>query len=109
MAEEINAVCDKETGGLAGEKFYKKKEVIMEKEIRCPRLGDEMALSYCLKESGDLPCSLIVRCWSPYCDINAFLKEILTSEQWDKFTNFQSNDKVTSLIELIELAKTKNE
>jgi len=84
----------------------------MEKEItgmqiRCPRLGDEMALSYCLRESDNLPCSLVVRCWSPYFDINAYLKEILTPEQWNKFNNFQPKNKVTNLIELIEAAKYK--
>jgi hypothetical protein len=80
---------------------------ITSKQIRCPRLGDEIALSYCLKESGDLPCSLVVRCWSPYFDINAFLKENLTPEQWNKFTSCRPNDKITSLIELIEAAKAK--
>jgi hypothetical protein len=54
---------------------------IIGKQIRCPRLGDEMGISYCLRESCDLPCSLVVRCWSPYFDINAYLKEILTPEQ----------------------------
>jgi len=33
----------------------------------------------------------------------------LQPRQWDKFNNFQQNDKVTSLIELIEAAKAKNE
>jgi hypothetical protein len=80
---------------------------ITSKQIRCPRLGDEIALSYCLRESGDLPCSLVVRCWSPYFDINAYLKEILTPEQWNKFNNFQPKNKVTNLIELIEAAKAK--
>ena len=80
---------------------------ITSKQIRCPRLGDEIALSYCLRESGDLPCSLVVRCWSPYFDTNAYLKEILTPEQWNKFNNFQPKNKVTNLIELIEAAKAK--
>jgi hypothetical protein len=77
------------------------------KLIRCPKLGDEMTFSYCVQESVDVPCSRIVRCWSSRFDVAAFLKEFLTPEQWNKFNNSQPNDKVSSLIELIEAAKAK--
>jgi hypothetical protein len=80
---------------------------ITSKQIRCPRLGDEIPFSYCLQESGDFPCSRIVRCWSPYFDIESSLKEKLTPGEWDIFINLQSKDKVTNLIELIETAKAK--
>jgi hypothetical protein len=80
---------------------------INNKQIRCPRLGDEISLSYCLKESGDMPCSRIISCWSPYFSIEGFLKEKLMPEKWDNFINFQSKDKIPSLIELIEKAKAK--
>ena len=83
------------------------KQEITNKQIRCPRLGDEIPFSYCLQESGDFPCSRIVRCWSPYFNIDYFLKEKLAPEKWDSFINFQSKDKVTNLIELIEAAKAK--
>jgi hypothetical protein len=77
------------------------------KQIRCPRLGDEITFSYCLQESGDFPCSRIMRCWSLFFNIEQFLKEAMTPEKWDKFINFQNKDKVTNLIELIEAAKAK--
>jgi len=77
------------------------------KLIRCPKLGDEMTLSYCLQESGDLPCARIMRCWVSCIDVESFLKEKLTPEQWEKFKNTQSKNKVVSLIELIEAAKSK--
>ena len=80
---------------------------ILNKKIRCPRLGDEIALAYCVKESGNLPCSRIVNCWSPFFDIESFLKKNLTPEKWNEFINFKPRDKVTSLIELIEAAKAK--
>jgi hypothetical protein len=80
---------------------------INNKLIRCPRLGDEITFSYCLQESGEFPCSRIVRCWSPFFDVESFLKEKLTSEKWNNFKNLQSRDKVISLIELIEAAKVK--
>ena len=83
------------------------KKEITSTQIRCPRLGDEMTLSYCLKESGDLPCSRIMRCWSHFFDVQSFLKKQLTPEKLDIFINFQPKDKVTSLIELVETAKGK--
>jgi hypothetical protein len=80
---------------------------INNKLIRCPRLGDEITFSYCLQESGDFPCSRIVRCWWSFFDVESLLKEKLTQEKWNSFTNLQSKDKVISLIELIEAAKAK--
>lgn len=83
------------------------KKELPEMLIRCPRLGDEMSFSYCLKESGSLPCSRIVQCWSPFIDVEGFLKKTLPSEQWTMFVNSQPKDKMTSLIEIIEAAKAK--
>ena len=80
---------------------------INNKLIRCPRLGDEITFSYCLQESGEFPCLRIVRCWSPFFDIEYFLEETLTLEKWNSFINSQARDKVISLIELIETAKAK--
>jgi hypothetical protein len=79
------------------------------KLVRCPRLGDEMAFSYCLQESGALPCSRIVSCWSVVFDVESFLHKNMTDRDWQKFNNAQPKDKVTSLIEIIEAAKRKNE
>jgi hypothetical protein len=78
-----------------------------DKLIRCPKLGDEMTLEYCLRESGELPCQRIVRCWSLSFDVESFLREKLTLEQYNSFVNAQQKEKVTSLIELIEAAKAK--
>jgi hypothetical protein len=82
---------------------------INNKLIRCPRLGHELTFSYCFQESGDFPCSRIVNCWSPFFNIESFLKENLSPGKWDSFANSKSKDKVTNLIELIEAAKAKNE
>ena len=78
-----------------------------DKLIRCPKLGDEMTFAYCLQESGELPCARIVRCWSPFFDVESFIQQKMTPEQWDCFINSRHPDKVTSLIEMIEAAKAK--
>jgi hypothetical protein len=75
--------------------------------MRCPRLGHEITLSYCLQESIDLPCSRIVSCWSSVFDIETYLQNELPPDLWQKFINFQPKDKVASIIELIEAAREK--
>jgi len=77
------------------------------KLIRCPKLGDEIIFSYCVQESGDLPCARIIRCWQASFDIEAVLKGLLTAGQWEQFKCAQPKDKVLSLIEIIEAAKAK--
>jgi hypothetical protein len=80
---------------------------INNKLMRCPRLGDEITFSYCLEESGDLPCARIVRCWSSFFDVESFLKQTMPPGKWDLFANSRHPDKVTSLIEMIAAAKAK--
>lgn len=75
------------------------------KLTRCPKLGDEMTFAYCRAEAGDLPCARILPCWQAAFDVEAWLKDHLTKEQWERFTRAQPKDKVTSLIEIIERAK----
>ena len=66
-----------------------------------------MTFAYCLRESGELPCQRIVRCWSFSFDVESFLKKKLTPEKYISFINTQQKEKVTSLIEFIEAAKAK--
>lgn len=80
----------------------------LEKKLtRCPRLGQEISLSYCLQESIDLPCPRIIHCWSYVFDVSTYLQERLSPDLWRKFVNFQPKDKVGSIIELIEAARKR--
>ena len=78
---------------------------VNDKLVRCPRLGDEMAFSYCLQESGALPCSRLVSCWSAVFDVESFLHKNITAQDQDSYRKVQPKDKVTTLIEIIEAAK----
>jgi hypothetical protein len=78
------------------------------KLMRCPRLGHELTFSYCRKESGYLPCSRIVHCWSSVFDIEALLRKDLLPDLWQKFVNSEPKDKVINIIELIAAAKAKS-
>jgi hypothetical protein len=73
--------------------------------IRCPRLGHEITFSYCIQESGAFPCSRIIACWSVVFDVEKYLREKMTSGQWDSFSISLPKDKVSSLLEIIEAAK----
>jgi hypothetical protein len=76
-------------------------------EIRCPKLGGEVAFVYCKKESGDLPCSRILTCWHIYFPVETYLRKHLTKDEWDRCFNQPTKDKVTTLVELIEAAKKR--
>ena len=75
------------------------------KMSRCPKLGDEMTFSYCLREAGDLPCARIAACWEAVFDVTDVLKRALTAAQWSRFAGAEPKEKVLTLVELIEQAK----
>jgi hypothetical protein len=77
------------------------------KMTRCPKLGDEITFSYCLREAGDLPCARIIRCWQAAFDVTALLKELLSGGQWEIFTSASPENKISSLVDLIERAKER--
>ena len=76
-----------------------------DKMTRCPKLGDEMKFSYCIREAGNLPCARAVLCWEAAFDVESVLKSILSEEQWTRFISAKPKDKMSSLIEIIEQAK----
>jgi hypothetical protein len=73
--------------------------------MRCPRLGDEMTLRYCLQEGGDLPCRRIIQCWQPYLPIEASLRKRLTAMQWEACFCGKPEGKIATLIHCVEDAK----
>ena len=76
-------------------------------QIRCPRLGHEIAFSYCRSESGDLPCRKVLDCWYPYFEVQRYLRDILTEEQWKAVFESPPKPKMVTLLELIEQAKKR--
>jgi hypothetical protein len=75
--------------------------------MRCPRLGGEVKFSYCERESGELPCRLVVRCWEAGFPVAAYLRERLGPEVWERFCDQVPKDRMTSLIEIAEAAKRR--
>ncbi|MEN6442031.1 MAG: hypothetical protein ABFD97_26005 [Syntrophobacter sp.] len=70
--------------------------------IRCPRLGGEVQLIYCLQEGGKRPCARTILCWQSFLPIEAYLRKRLTQQEWDACFNTGAQDKYAALIELAE-------
>jgi hypothetical protein len=76
-------------------------------EIRCPRLGHELNFSYCRREAGDLPCQRTIKCWQTFFPVEAYLRENMSAAEWERFSRQIQEDKLTTLIDLIEQAKAR--
>ena len=78
-----------------------------DKKIRCPRLGHQIAFSYCRLESQGLPCSKRIDCWFNHFPVEEYLRKELSSEEWDRVFNTPPKPKLLSLFELVERAKER--
>jgi hypothetical protein len=76
-------------------------------ELRCPRLGGEVTFSYCRKEGGELPCLRIITCWHPFFPVEQYLRESMTADALDNFACQTPKNKITTLIGLIDAAKSR--
>lgn len=76
--------------------------------IRCPRLGHQIHFSYCRFENQGLPCFKIIDCWYNHFLIEEYLRNELSSEEWDNAFSRINKPKAITLLELIEQAKQRN-
>ena len=74
---------------------------------RCPRLGNAVPFNYC-EVCGDdqQPCFKILDCWWEHFDVVQYLKDHLSEDQFNRLMQARPKPKVTSLLELIEKAKS---
>ncbi len=77
-----------------------------EYRIRCPRLGHQITFSYCRSENLGIPCVKTLDCWFQHFLVEEYLRGELRPEEWEKSFNRPSKQKMLSLLELIEQAKT---
>ncbi|RJR16881.1 MAG: hypothetical protein C4582_13930 [Desulfobacteraceae bacterium] len=80
-----------------------------EYQIRCPRLGHHVSFLYCRYENKGLPCFKTLDCWFEHFPVEEYLRNDLSSEDWDKVFENLPKSKVVSLLELIEQAKKRNQ
>ena len=77
-----------------------------EREVRrCPRLGGDVPLSYCLKENGGLPCRFILGCFRDLGDeLLRVLRDNFSQEELKKAFS-PPKDPYLRLLETIEKVK----
>jgi hypothetical protein len=75
--------------------------------IRCPRLGHQITFSYCRAERGELPCFKTLDCWFEHFDVEGYFRGRLTEAQWEKAFSRSGQNKLMSLLDLIEQAKQR--
>jgi hypothetical protein len=73
--------------------------------IRCPKLGHQIFFSYCLHENDKLPCFKTLDCWHTHFQVEKYLKEALTQNDWEAAFATPRKPKILTLVELIEQAK----
>ena len=84
-----------------------------ERMRRCPRLGGNVLFTYCFygydeKKDGTSACFKIFDCWWETFDVDAWIRNALTEEEYENLRNKAADmpqPKVLSLLELIEKAR----
>lgn len=74
-------------------------------DIRCPRLGHQINFSYCEIENSGIPCFKTLDCWYSHFDVQKFLEDKLSKEDFQKAFINKAQPKVLSLLDLIAKAK----
>ncbi len=77
-------------------------------QIRCARLGHQIHFSYCRKENFGLPCTRTLICWHPFFNVEGFLRQELTREQWRDSFEKPVKQKVLSLAEQVDTILKKS-
>lgn len=68
-------------------------------------MGGEVAFAYCRKETSDLPCARIIRCWGAVLPVETYLQETLGEDKWEMFCRQSPQGKVATLIDLAQAAR----
>jgi len=76
-----------------------------DREIHCPKLGGQVTFGYCRREGGDIPCPRIIYCWHPFLPVEEYLKERLSSDQWDRCFGRQPQGRIERIFETVERLK----
>lgn len=68
-------------------------------------MGHQIPFSYCRLENQGLPCFKTLDCWYDHFLVEEFMKQEVTSAQWERVFGSSPKPKMLSLVELIERAK----
>ena len=71
---------------------------------RCPMLGHDVSFAYCRAPGSELPCRRIFDCWWETFDVESFVRAHFSEADIREVLALRQ-DKVTSLVDLIDRAK----
>jgi len=83
-------------------------EAILERidrlETRCPKLGHQVAFSYCRQERGGLPCARTLACWQPRFPVELVLRRTVTEADWNRIFVEPPKSRIDALLDAIDRA-----
>ena len=71
-------------------------------------LGHLVPFTYCRAPGSDVPCRRIMDCWHERIEIESYLKDILTPEEFEQ-VKVPPKPKVLQLLELVQKARGSKE
>ena len=71
----------------------------------CRELGHMVHFAYCRSGGSGVPCRYITSCWYDVFLIEEYLREELSSSQWDKFLAQGRKSRLTILLESMALGR----
>ncbi|WP_461832888.1 aminoglycoside phosphotransferase family protein [Desulfothermus sp.] len=78
---------------------------VLDKIIRrCPRLGHEVSVKYCLVEKGNLPCERLMMCWGDSPSLVKLFRKILGKDRVKTY-NYPHADKLIQLADNVKKIK----
>ena len=77
-------------------------------KIYCRKLGHELDFKYCRQEQDFFPCSKVLNCWFERIAIEEYIQKHFSEAEIKKMVAPPQN-KIVSLIDIIERAKKNNQ
>ena len=70
---------------------------------RCPTLGGEISFNYCETcGNNNFPCKKICDCWREVFDIERYLKDALTEEDFEVVMSYKKRSKISVIMAAAE-------
>ncbi|PKN33018.1 MAG: hypothetical protein CVU61_15565 [Deltaproteobacteria bacterium HGW-Deltaproteobacteria-19] len=73
--------------------------------LRCPRLGGEVDLTYCLGESAGRPCIRTLQCWDAVPPVRKLLMERLPEEEIRRLLDPTPRDRMSIILDAADRGK----
>lgn len=73
--------------------------------IRCPKLGSDVDFGYCRQLSDGLPCERAIRCFEPCFPVEAFFRQVLREQTFERCFCKPVADRYGALLQVVHDVK----